>query len=205
MDASGCGLKMPVEVRQLTGGEFHAAIPALAELRIRIFRTWPYLYDGDREYENRYLKRFVGADRAFLAAAFDGSTIVGAATAAPLLGEAHEFRAPFEIRGFDVSKIFYFAESLLLPEYRGNGIGHSFFDVRENHARSFGSYSHAVFCGVAREPDHPSRPEGYRPLDAFWQKRGYNRLDGVVTEYSWKDLGDVVETPKLMQFWMREL
>ncbi|MEM7303692.1 MAG: hypothetical protein AAF468_21640 [Pseudomonadota bacterium] len=56
-----------------------------------------------------------------------------------------------------------------------------------------------------REPDHPSRPEGYRPLDAFWQKRGYNRLDGVVTESSWKDLGDVVETPKLMQFWMREL
>ena len=196
---------MGVEVRPLSGAEFDAAIPALATLRIRIFRAFPYLYDGDLEYEEKYLSRFRHADRAFLAAAFDGDEIVGAATAAPMAGETPEFRAPLSRAGHDVAHVFYFAESLLLPQYRGHGIGVKFFDAREAHARSFGSYTHAAFCGVVRPEDHPDRPEGYTPLDSFWRKRGFEKQDGVTTTYSWKDVGDMVETAKLMQYWMKAL
>ena len=49
---------MTVTVRPLTGAEFDAAIPALANLRIQIFRVFPYLYDGDLAYEEKYLARF---------------------------------------------------------------------------------------------------------------------------------------------------
>ncbi|MEM9277240.1 MAG: GNAT family N-acetyltransferase [Pseudomonadota bacterium] len=196
---------MGVDVRPLSGNAFLSAIPALSNLRIRIFRNWPYLYDGDLEYEEKYLRRFIEADRAFLAAAFDGEEIVGAATAAPLDGETEEFRNPFEEAGYDVSKIFYFAESLLLPQYRGHGVGHAFFDAREIHAKSFGEYTHAVFCGVVRPEAHPARPAEYRPLDAFWRKRGFEKLDGLTTEFSWKDVGEKEETVKPMQFWMKEL
>jgi GNAT superfamily N-acetyltransferase len=194
-----------VEVRPLTGAEFDAAIPALANLRIRIFSVFPYLYDGDLAYEEKYLARFKAADRAFLAAAFDGDRIVGAATAAPMAGETDEFRAPFEKAGYDVSKVFYFAESLLLPQYRGHGVGHKFFDAREAHARSFGEYEFATFCSVVRPADHPARPEGYQPLDAFWTKRGFAKAEGITTTYSWKDVGDTQETSKTMQFWMKRL
>ena len=196
---------MTIEVVALSGSEFSAAIPELARLRIRIFREWPYLYDGDLVYEERYLRRFVEADRAFLAVARDGEAVVGAATAAPLSGEAEEFRLPFESAGYDVGSLFYFAESLLLPVYRGHGIGHRFFDLREEHARSFGQYSHSVFCAVQREGDHPQRPDGYHPLDAFWTKRGYAQLDGITTRFSWKDVGEAMETEKPMQFWMTRL
>jgi len=195
---------MAVTVRPLVGREFSEAIPALSRLRIQIFRDWPYLYDGDLEYEEKYLKRFVEADRAFLAAAFnEAGDIVGAATAAPLSGETEEFRAPFEKAGFDVTKIFYFAESLLLPEYRGQGLGHKFFDAREAHAWSFDEYTHVAFCGVVRPKDHPATPAGYRPLDEFWKKRGFAKLDGIMTEFSWKDLDEDKETAKPMQFWMK--
>lgn len=196
---------MSIDVRALSGPDFDAAISALAALRIEVFRAWPYLYDGDLAYEENYLARFRHADRAFLAAAFDGDKIVGAATAAPLAGEAAEFREPFEQAGFDTSKIFYFAESLLLPVYRGQGVGVHFFAAREAHARSFGSYSHAVFCGVVRAPDHPMKPRGYIPLDTFWGKRGFEKLDGVTTTYSWKDVGADEETEKPMQFWIKPL
>lgn len=196
---------MSVDVRPLAGPAFDAAIPALADLRIKVFRAWPYLYDGDLEYEANYLSRFKNADRAFLAAAFDGDTIVGAATAAPMAGEAVEFRGPFECAGFDVSKIFYFAESLLLPAYRGQGAGVKFFAAREAHARSFGSYSHAVFCGVVRADDHLMKPQDYVPLDAFWRKREFDKLDGMTTAYAWKDVGASEETEKPMQFWMKQL
>ncbi len=196
---------MSLDVRPIAGPDFDAAIPALADLRIEVFRAWPYLYDGDLAYEAGYLSRFRHADRAFLAAAYDGDTIVGAATAAPMAGEAVEFRGPFERAGFDTSKIFYFAESLLRPAYRGRGAGVKFFEAREAHARSFGSYSHAVFCGVVRADDHPMKPEGYVPLDAFWRKRGFDKLDGITTVYSWKDVGASQETAKPMQFWIKQL
>jgi GNAT superfamily N-acetyltransferase len=195
-----------VTVKPLSGKAFELAIPALALLRIKIFRSFPYLYDGDLDYEARYLDRFRDADGAFLAAALDEhGRVAGAATAAPLAGEADEFRTPFERAGHDVSRIFYFAESLLEPEFRGQGIGHRFFDLREAHARSFGTYDKAVFCSVVRPADHPARPAGYQPLDGFWRKRGYQPVEGVIAHYSWKDVGDTEETTKPMQFWMRDL
>lgn len=196
---------MAVEVRPLQGEDFEAAIPVLAQLRIKVFRSWPYLYDGDLDYEAGYLERFRNADRAFLAAAIDDGEIVGAATAAPMAGETSEFRKPFEDADMETSRIFYFAESLLLPEYRGQGVGHKFFDAREAHARSFGSYSHVCFCGVIRPQDHPARPKDYRPLDDFWRKRGFEKLDGAIARYSWKDIGEDKESEKPMQFWIRKL
>ena len=43
------------------------------------------------------------------------------------------------------------------------------------------------------------------PLDAFWQKRGYAKADGLLTRFAWKDIDRSSETEKPMQFWMRAL
>ncbi|NNJ73998.1 MAG: GNAT family N-acetyltransferase, partial [Anderseniella sp.] len=62
-----------------------------------------------------------------------------------------------------------------------------------------------VFCGVARAGDHPMRPGDYVPLDAFWRKRGFEKLNGMTTAYSWKDVDATEETEKPMQFWIKKL
>lgn len=195
---------MTVEVRPLTGAEIAAAIDDLAALRIAVFAAYPYLYDGDAAYEAEYLKEFIAAPDAVLVAAFDGAKIVGAATASPMWAQKAEFRAPFESRGIDTSRLFYFGESVLLPDYRGHGIGHAFFDHREAQARNCGA-SAATFAAVIRPGDHPARPEGYVPLDAFWTKRGYAPVEGFVTELGWKEHGEAEESVKPMQYWMRQL
>jgi hypothetical protein len=46
-----------------------------------------------------------------LVAAFDGDRVVGAATAAPMLHQKAEFRAPFEARGLDVARLFTSAKA----------------------------------------------------------------------------------------------
>lgn len=196
---------MTVEVRPLTGAELAAALPALSRLRMTVFREWPYLYDGTLEYERGYLERFSASEGAVIVAASDGGEIVGAATASPMLGHVDEVAEPFRQRGLDVSRIFYFGESVLLASHRGRGIGHAFFDQREAHARRVGGYTHATFCAVVRPDDHPMRPAGYVPLDAFWQRRGYARMEGLVGSLAWKDIGIEHETAKSMQFWMRAL
>ncbi len=193
---------MTIAVRPLTGAEIEAALGDLAQLRIAVFAAYPYLYDGDAAYEAEYLKEFVEAPDAVLVAAFDGQRIVGAATASPMWAQKAEFRAPFEQRGIETDRLFYFGESVLLPEYRGHGIGHAFFDHREAQARKCGATA-ATFAAVIRPADHPARPEGYTPLDAFWTRRGYAPVPGFVTELAWKEHGEAEESPKPMQYWMR--
>ena len=196
---------MTVTVARLAGASLKTALPELARLRITVFRDWPYLYDGTLEYEQGYLAKFAEAEGAVVVAAYDGDTMIGAATAAPMIGHAEEFAAPFKARGFDINRIFYFGEFVLLKDYRGRGLGHAFFDHREVHARTAGPFTHTAFCGVVRPNDHPMRRIDYVPLDAFWRKRGYERMEGMVTSFAWKDIGETTETGKPMQFWMKAI
>jgi GNAT superfamily N-acetyltransferase len=195
---------MSVGVRPLTGGERDAAIEDLARLRIEVFAAYPYLYDGDPAYEADYLREFIAAPDALLVAAFDGTRIIGAATGSPMDASKPEFRAPFEERGIDIASLFYFGESVLLPSYRGRGIGHAFFDHREAHARTCGATA-THFAAVIRPEQHPDKPAGYIPLDGFWRKRGYAPLSGLVTQLAWKEHGEVSQSLKPMQFWLRKL
>lgn len=193
-----------MRVGVLTGSELEAALDGVARLRIEVFRAFPYLYDGDFDYERRYLQTYRDSPDAVLVGAFDGDRLVGAATGTPMEDHASDFGAAFEGRGFDLGEIFYCAESVLLPAYRGRGIGHRFFDLREAHARESGR-KYSAFCGVLRPEDHPLRPAGHAPLDPFWRKRGYAPVPGALAHFRWKDVGEDRETEKPLQFWMREL
>ena len=196
---------MTIRVRSLIDTqERHAAIPALSDLRIRIFRGWPYLYDGTADYEAAYLAEYMSAPNAVLIVATDDDAVIGAATASPMAGQKAEFQLPLLDYGLDVARIFYFGESVLLPDYHGQGIGHQFFDAREAAARAAGA-DQAAFCAVVRPPDHPMRPDAPRDLAPFWRARGYAPLEGLTTMLKWQDLGDAVESPHQMQFWMRDL
>ena len=177
----------------------------LARLRIIVFRDWPYLYDGTLEYEEKYLAKLAAAKDAVCVVARDGDQIVGASTAAPMIEHADEFAAPFEKAGYDLYKIFYCGESVLLKSHRGHGLGNAFFDHREAQAHRLGGFTHSTFCRVVRPDDHPLKPADYRPLDAFWRKRGYAPVDGLVATYAWKDIDQADETDHPMQFWMRAL
>lgn len=195
---------MTLSVRPLTGQQIAGAIGDLARLRMAVFAEWPYLYRGDEAYEAEYLAHFAAAPAAVLVAAYDGARIVGIATASPMDAQDEDVRAPFAARGMDTSGLFYFGESVLLPEYRGRGIGHAFFDLREAHAAASGA-ANASFCAVVRPADHPARPAGHVALDAFWRKRGYAPIEGLVGAFSWQDHGETAESPKPMQYWLRQL
>jgi len=195
---------MTLRIEPIAAGEMASVLPDLARLRIEVFRAFPYLYDGDMAYEEKYLRAYAESPGAIVVGAWDGTRLVGAATGAPMEDHAAEFAKPFADRGFDLAEIFYCGESVLLPQYRGQGAGHAFFDLREARGRELGR-RYSCFCAVIRPADHPARPANYAPLDPFWRKRGYNLVEGLVASFPWRDIGDSEETDKPMQFWMREL
>ncbi|MEI7583140.1 GNAT family N-acetyltransferase [Runella sp.] len=187
------------------GPEIASVFEDLGQLRIAVFSDSPYLYEGTLTHEMEYLQTYADSPRAFLFAVYDGSKMVGATTCTPLVDETDDVRLPFEQVGFNLDSIFYFGESILLPSYRGIGLGHRFFDEREAHARRFGTYTTTCFCAVERAENHPAQPQDYRPNDAFWTKRGYQKQPTLQSTFEWLDIGQTQPTAKKMVYWMRNL
>ncbi len=193
-----------LRIQQLHGAEIAGQIDALAKLRLRVFRDWPYLYEGSHEYERKYLDTYVRCPRSLAVLVWAGADCVGASTVLPLAEAGTDAQQPFRDSGHDIATIDYFGESLLLRDFRGRGLGVKFFELREAHARGLG-LSVCAFCAVDRPEEHPRRPPEYIPNDAFWTRRGYRRAPEIVTRFSWPDIGETVSTPKPMTFWLRDL
>lgn len=194
-------------IRRLTGSdpELRAFLPDLARLRIEVFRDFPYLYDGTVEYEEKYLETYTECPESIVVLVLDGEKAVGATTGLPMDAETEEFRKPFVEAGHDPARIFYCAESVLLPAYRGRGVYPKFFAEREGHARALGRFDLCTFCCVQRSEDHPLRPADYVPLDRIWSKFGYVKHPELTTTYDWKDVDTAEETAKPMVFWLKSL
>jgi GNAT superfamily N-acetyltransferase len=187
------------------GAEIITVFDDLAALRISVFHDFPYLYEGTVEYEKEYLKVYSQAEKSFLFAVYDNGKMVGATTCIPLTEETPEVRLPFEKLDFNIDSIFYFGESILLKEYRSLGLGHRFFDEREAHAKSFGTFKTTCFCAVVREDNHPLQPQNYRPNDIFWLKRGYQKESSLKSTFEWQDINEETPTAKTMIYWTKDL
>ena len=93
---------------------------------------------------------------------------------------------------------------MLRSDHRGRGIGVGFFRAREAQARALG-LPYAAFCAVQRDPGDPRRPPEYQPLDGFWRNRGYTPYPALTCVFRWREVGDGIETPHRLAFWLKSL
>lgn len=192
-----------LNILQLSGGEASRYAEELARLRIKVFREYPYLYDGDMAYEVAYVDTFLKAQQNFMVIVEDGGEVVGASTGLPLVEETDNIKAPFLEAGWDITGMYYFGESVLLPPYRGKGLGKKFLELRQLFAQRHG-FRQLTFCAVVRPDGHPLRPEGYSPPEPLWKGQGFEPQD-IFCHISWKEIGEPEETPKPLQFWTKAI
>lgn len=192
-----------LRLQNFHGAELAPHLDALGELRIAVFHEYPYLYAGTLEHEREYLGTYVRSSGSLVVLVFDDDRVVGATTCLPMLDEGPEFQAAFVQAGYDLSTICYFGESILLPAYRGQGIGKEFFVRREAHVRKLG-LKLSAFCAVDRPAEHVLRPQGYRPLDDFWRSQGYVKRPELQATFVWQEIGEDSESPKTLTFWTKE-
>jgi len=185
------------------GDDIYPYLDAAARLRIEVFRDYPYLYEGTFTYERDYLEHYVSCPDSIFVCAMDREDVVGISTAIPLVAADVAFQKPFLDADQPIQGIFYLGESVLLPQYRGRGIGHAFFDHREAQAKKLGCHA-ATFCSVIRPDNHRLKPHGYRSNESFWDKRGYQR-NGLRADFPWSEVYEQGITSHEMEFWSRRL
>ncbi|PTY37434.1 GNAT family N-acetyltransferase [Saccharospirillum sp. MSK14-1] len=188
----------------VTGEQLKPWLNDVAKLRIAVFRDFPYLYKGSLDYERQYLHTYIDSDSAVCVLAFADDQVVGAATGLAMSDEETAFRQPIVDAGIEVNDVFYCAESVLLPAYRGRGIYRQFFAERETQAKGLG-LNQVVFCAVDRPHDHPLKPADYQSLDGIWRRYGYQPLSGVAARFSWQDVDADQETEKTLSFYHKTL
>ena len=194
-----------IQVSSYTGDTVKDLIPEVAKLRIEVFREYPFLYDGDLSYEERYLNKFFDMKDAIVCCALDDDRPVGMSTGYPFIYEAKNLQEVLRKSGRNPEEYFCFGESILRKSYRGQGIGKKFMDEREAHVNKLGKYRYICFYTSLRPENDPRRPKEYRPLAPFWRSRGFEEHPELVGMVSYKEIGEEAETPKKMIFWIKEL
>ena len=189
------------------GKDITPFIPEVAAIRIRGFRAFPYLYEGTLDYEQKYLTMYTTEPRAMLIRVLDGDRVAAVATATPLQCNCDIVAdAPVLMRraGFAPESFFYYAEIVVLPEYRGRGIAPMIYAERLEAARRFG-FTNLCLASVVRADDHPLRPRDYKPAERVWIKDGFEPTNVGFT-YDWPTIqpdGSVRDEANPMQFWVR--
>ncbi len=188
-------------IRIFRGLEIERHIEELGGFRIEIFREYPYLYEGEMEYERRYLAGYLRTPQSILAVIHDEKGMKGACTGIPLSFEDDEIKKPFD--GENIDEIFYIGELMVRTDARGKGYGAALLtaNLQRIDAAGFGK---VCLYTVDRGETHPLRPQGYRPPDCLWQKLGFEKDKNRMAYFRWKDLGQESETEKPMNVWVKK-
>ena len=188
----------------LTGPDAADSLDGVASLRINIFREYPYLYDGKREDELHYLKRYAEKPGSCVITVSDGDTLVGAATGIPLQYEHRKMVGPVRATGHPVDETYYVGEVLFYPAYRSRGLGQRLLSLMEEHVRSLGNYRYLTCATVVRPDDYPLRHPDYIPIERFLARTGFKALPGVSSTITWRET-DGIDRSHPMRFWAKDL
>lgn len=185
----------------IRGSEIEKHIDQLGRFRIEIFREYPYLYDGNIEYERTYLGRYSRNSESFLLILQDTHGIIGACTGIPLNGENHEFQNAFV--GENRDEIYYIGEVMLRADSRGKKLGSRLLSTALGLIDSK-KFKKVSLCTVDRGLNHLQRPVSYCSPDYLWKKCGFEKSINLLAYLDWKDIGQEIETQKPMNIWFRE-
>lgn len=195
---------MVISENLLTGPAVEASLEALAALRIDIFREYPYLYDGIRDDELKYLRHYMETPHAFVIAVNDSDSMIGAATGTPLCYEPEDIIYRFAGTSYPVTETFYVGELLFYPAYRNGGLGLRLLEKIEEYVCTLGTYRYLTCATVVRPDNHTQCPEIYVPINRFLARSGFNKLSDVTTSFAWREI-DGTSRDHPMQFWVKEL
>lgn len=196
-----------MEIKIHTGESILAYTNTLAEWRIKYFKEFPYLYDGNFDYESTYVHHYHSEKDGMILTVEDEGKIVAIATGIALLSEFDIFSSSIEaLKQFvNIDTCAYLGEIIISEEYRAKGLSRKMITAQENHYKSLG-YTHCCFLTVIRT-NHPLQPQDYTEPSIYWHSLGYKKTN-IITSYSWPTIQHdeaVIEMENEMVYWIKEI
>lgn len=192
------------------GREIGEHVHEVAKFRIRYFRDFPYLYEGNLEYEKKYLEAYSLDERSILIKVTDNKDrLLAVSTALPLLTPSNILdRASlmFSEIGLEPTEIFYYGEIILDYTLRGKGIARNIYNLQDQFAKKHG-YTKIAIATVVRNEDDPRQPDGYVSSDPVWKNFGFEKTS-IEFDFPWPTVqedGHVAEANNPMLYWVKTL
>lgn len=169
-----------------------------------VYAEYPYRYDGNDDDYDYYLANYAKTPKSFMCVAFDDDKAIGIATCIPLIDYRSHYIKPFVDQGYPLAAIAYHGELILLPEYRGQGIGKALYLSVENWARN-NQFPYIAFAQIDESKIPVAPPADYVPVDGFWDKLGFTKHPELQFNAFYKCVGEDEETYHPMYYWLKKL
>ncbi len=204
----------PVMLEEQKGSFVTGHYKEMWDLCNAVYSEYPYLYTAEgKDYVYKYyLDSLENVQGAKVISVYDQETkkLVGFATGIPMSDyRAEHYKKPFLESGTELKSLFYIADLVLLPEYRGQGLEQQMCEALEEHARKAGCYKGIAYLLIdeAERTKHltPQGSKLYKPyFSSFWERRGYSCSDiSFVTQF--EIVGETDDTPHKMTYWIKHL
>lgn len=197
-------------VESFSGNSILEHIHEVADFRIKYFKDFPYLYEGNLKYEEDYLRGYAADEKSILVKVHDeAGNLSAVSTALPLITPSDILTdAPkmFSEIGYSPEEFFYYGEIILDYKSRGKGLSRQIFDIQDNYARNYG-FSKVAIATVVREENDPRKPSDYLSSDPVWKNLGFEKTP-ILFEYHWPTIhadGTVKDIQNPMIYWIKSL
>ena len=196
-----------MEFLVLKGLEIEKYLDDVIKLRIAVFREYPYLYDGNIEYEKEYFKDFIKDQTARVILVKDSGKVVAVATSIAL-SNAHlcdDTHKPFVGKGYDVDRFYYYGEIMIDKAYRNKGISKQIYRLRQKEAVSLG-FDMLCFATIIKDTDNV--PVDYFDPSQMWRSMGFVEHLDMQVECEWPKIqndGSTKDQTSKLNFWIKKI
>ena len=193
-----------IEIKVIQGMDARQYLNDIAEMRIVMFKEFPYLYDGSIEDERQYLEGYFKSETSTIILVFDGDEVVAFSSVISLADEMDEIKQPFIDKGLPLDEYAYIGEMMIKPEYRQQGLLYRLKEKQEAIIREH-RYQNVIFMTVYRDQDHIARPHNYKDPAIVWRHFGYEILPNMRIEMPWQRVDTGKEEMNYLDVWYKKL
>lgn len=198
-----------IRIETYRGQEINSHIKEITDVALVVYRDYPYLYEGTVEEYLPILALNGKSSCGLGCLVYDNDKVIGAALGMP----ADEIRSHYLEPLLKVSSreklkaSFYFAEMLLLKEYRNSDLGQQIYNAMEKLVKAEGIFNRIYFCNIVEADQHPLKPKDYLPFDEFWQmeKLGFEKCESLTFNAYWQNINETEDSPHQQVYWTKSI
>lgn len=153
-----------------------AIIPFITQQRLKAFREYPYLYEGNTKEEYEYLSWLAGQPHTAIAIAYQDNMPVACVEGTGFVDFDSHFAGSVEIfekAGLQSKRYYYLSEAVTSDQHPA--VCFLLFKALESFAKQRGF---SAGCLVYEyNTDHPLQPKNYQNRDTLFNALGYHKTD----------------------------